>query len=435
MQLTIHRGTKEIGGSCVEIEHSGSRIILDLGIPLVWNEGNRFDLKQYEHLSGKQLIEARVLPNISGLYKWSASSSKVDGLLISHAHLDHYGFVNHVRDDIFRYLGEGTKRIIDLTNLFLGGNCKINNFKYLRSGDALDIGSFKVTPYLMDHSAFDAYAFLIEGGDKRLLYSGDFRDHGRKSKAFYWFLRAIPKNIDTILLEGSLFGREDDAQKTEEDIEKETFAELKKSNSIVFCIVSGQNIDRLVSFYKAALRAKRLFVIDVYTANVLESLKDLAKLPYPSDNFKNMRVFYPFNLCNKLRSKGKVELMIKFRRFRITKKEISENLDKVFMIIRQSMLPDLSRISGIQEATVIYSMWEGYLKDKSMERLLDFMKDKKMHMIKIHTSSHAAIDTLKKIIDRISPKSIIPIHTFYPEQFKALFNNVMTLRDRQKITI
>src|SRR6266436_2552995 len=30
----IHRGTKQIGGTCVEIEASGSRIIVDLGLPL-----------------------------------------------------------------------------------------------------------------------------------------------------------------------------------------------------------------------------------------------------------------------------------------------------------------------------------------------------------------------------------------------------------------
>ena len=32
----------------------------------------------------------------------------------------------------------------------------------------------------MDHSAFDAYGFLIEGGEKKIFYTGDFRGHGRK---------------------------------------------------------------------------------------------------------------------------------------------------------------------------------------------------------------------------------------------------------------
>lgn len=35
MILTIHRGAKQIGGSCVELQaSSGERILLDLGMPL-----------------------------------------------------------------------------------------------------------------------------------------------------------------------------------------------------------------------------------------------------------------------------------------------------------------------------------------------------------------------------------------------------------------
>jgi ribonuclease J len=34
MQVSIHRGTKEIGGSCVEVISSGKRLIIDLGLPL-----------------------------------------------------------------------------------------------------------------------------------------------------------------------------------------------------------------------------------------------------------------------------------------------------------------------------------------------------------------------------------------------------------------
>ena len=34
MRVRIHRGAHEIGGSCVEIEHHGKRIVLDVGRPL-----------------------------------------------------------------------------------------------------------------------------------------------------------------------------------------------------------------------------------------------------------------------------------------------------------------------------------------------------------------------------------------------------------------
>lgn len=34
MTITIHRGTHEIGGSCVEIRTPQAKILLDLGLPL-----------------------------------------------------------------------------------------------------------------------------------------------------------------------------------------------------------------------------------------------------------------------------------------------------------------------------------------------------------------------------------------------------------------
>jgi ribonuclease J len=35
MKFKIHRGTKEIGGSCVEVWTENTRILLDFGMPLV----------------------------------------------------------------------------------------------------------------------------------------------------------------------------------------------------------------------------------------------------------------------------------------------------------------------------------------------------------------------------------------------------------------
>ena len=34
MRVCIHRGSKEIGGSCVEVTSGGKRLLIDLGLPL-----------------------------------------------------------------------------------------------------------------------------------------------------------------------------------------------------------------------------------------------------------------------------------------------------------------------------------------------------------------------------------------------------------------
>ena len=34
MRLRIHRGAQEIGGTCIEVEAAGKRVVLDIGLPL-----------------------------------------------------------------------------------------------------------------------------------------------------------------------------------------------------------------------------------------------------------------------------------------------------------------------------------------------------------------------------------------------------------------
>ena len=48
MKFKIHRGTKEIGGSCVEVWTGNTRILLDFGMPLVEKDGKEFDFGKYK---------------------------------------------------------------------------------------------------------------------------------------------------------------------------------------------------------------------------------------------------------------------------------------------------------------------------------------------------------------------------------------------------
>lgn len=438
MKIRIHRGANEIGGSCVEVEARGSRIVVDIGMPLVDGKGGRFDGRVLQKADGPSLVEKRILPEVKGLYGWEKGNALVDGVIISHAHIDHYGLYEFLHEGVQVHLGEGAKRLIDISELFLGLKGRLRKYAYIKSGEPFSVGVFKVTPYLMDHSAFDAYAFLIESGGKRLLYSGDFRAHGRKAKAFQWFLKSVPHGVDALLLEGSVLGRPDQKTTTEEDVEQMVSEILRDEKGMVLGISSSQNIDRLVSFFKAALRTSRLFLIDVYTANVLDGLKDISpNLPHPSKKFPNIRVYFPTALCNKLRKLDRPDLMTKFKLFRISKKEIGERKGEVLMMIRPSMIEDLSRIRGIGSAPVIYSMWEGYLKDGSMGRFMKFIEENGMRLIKIHSSGHASIQTLKKTVSLIEAKTIIPIHTFYPESYKEHFpmTKILEAKDGQELVI
>ncbi len=432
MKIIIHRGNNEIGGSCVEIISEKSRIIIDIGIPLVKSNGDKFNLNKYSSLSIKELISEKVLPNIKGLYKDDIGNKRIDGILISHAHIDHYGLFNYIRDDVVYYIGKAAKDIIDMTVTFTSLKGSIKNYIPLESGKPLIVGDIKIIPYLMDHSAYDSYAFLIESGCKRIVYSGDFRDHGRKEKAFDYFLNVCPKNVDAILLEGTNLGRENATIKTEREIENDIDRLIKSNEGITLISQSSQNIDRLVSMYKVSRRNNKIFVIDFYTANILSKLSK--SIPHPSPEFSNIRVFYPRYLSIRMAREGHKDLMYKFAKYRISREEVNEKRSSIIMLIRNSMITDFNNID-VKNALFIYSMWTGYLKEDSMKNMLKFIKNNNMDFYHIHTSGHASINTLKKMVYAINPKAIIPIHSFYPEQYIKLGGKVIRLKDGEVLEI
>lgn len=427
MKFKIHRGTKEIGGSCIEVWTDSTRILLDFGMPLVEDDGSQFNFENYKKLTVQELIEQSILPNIRGLY--NNSDKLIDGIILSHAHKDHFGLLNHVHKDVMHYLGEATHEIIKLNNIFTSQDLHLVNTCYFEKEKTFKIGDISITPYWADHSAFDAYSFLVEANDKRIFYSGDFRSHGRKARAFEWFIRNAPKYVDYLLLEGTTIGRSDKAFKTEEEIELDFVNTFKSTHCINYVWTSSQNIDRLVSIYKACLKTGKTFVVDVYTANVLDTLAKFAQLPTPLKDYGQMMVLFPHTLTTRLFDNKHGHLANKFARKKIVKEVISENPSKYVVMVRPSMKIDLNKIVT-DKGNLIYSMWDGYKKQPYTERFIDWLKSKNFTIIDIHTSGHADTIALKRMVGAIQPKYIVPIHTFEGDRYKEIFEEpIVRLKD------
>ncbi len=431
MNFKIHRGTKEIGGSCVEIWTESTRIVVDFGMPLVNPDKTQFDSRTIKNLSVEELIGKEILPNIDGLYEKSDNTA----LVLSHAHQDHFGLIKYVNANCKIYLGKATQKLIEITRIFTNQDWEVLNSQHFESGKSFFIGDIEITPYLMDHSAFDAYAFLIKADGKTRFYSGDFRIHGRKTKAFDWFSYNIEKNVDFLLLEGTTIGRIDKKFSTESEIETEFVDTFKASKGINLIYTSGQNIDRLVSIYRACKRTGKTLAIDFYIANVLKDLSEFGKIPYPSNNFPEIKVFFPYRLSRMISNKGNEKLLYRFKDYKITKEQICEQFDKTVMIVRPSMLKDLEYIKGLEDGIFIYSMWDGYKKEKSTKRFIDFLISKGMAQKQIHTSGHADRDTLKRMVEVLKPKNLIPIHTFEGDEYEDIFTGTKVLRINDNETV
>lgn len=431
MFFKIHRGTKEIGGSCVEVWTENTRIVIDIGMPLVDSDGSEFDFNKYKSFSVDELIDKKVLPNIKGFY--DNANKLIDGVLISHAHIDHYGFSRFLHPEIHYYMGKATHKLIELTCLFTSQQNNIKFFTYFKDSTPFNIGNIKITPYLMDHAAFDAHAFLIEADGKSLFYSGDFRSHGRKEKIFNWFKHKAPRPVDCLFLEGTLMGGNTNKEKSESEIEDALVSKFSENGKINLVYTSGQNIDRLVSIYRACKKTGKLFVIDVYVASILKELQQYAKIPFPSSNFPEVKVIFPNAVTKMLKEKGQEEQFYQFKAFKITKDEIGKNKDNIVLLIRPTLLKYFEYIDG---GNLIYSMWEGYMEKNSTKKFINYLTgERKCSLDIIHTSGHADIDTLLRMVDALKPKLIVPIHTFYGNEYKKHFNQVLEVNDGVEVKI
>lgn len=398
MKACIRRGSNQIGGSAVEIiADNQQRLIIDIGLPLDAEENT-----------------ADLLPQIKGLKE---KSSDLLGILISHAHQDHYALGLHIDKHIPVYMGRISAKILEVSAQHnLPQAFCFKNIMTFNNQQSFQVGAFKITPYLTDHSAYDSYSFLIEADGKRLFYSGDFRAHGRKSKLFESLIKNPPQDIDILLLEGSCLGRkQSEKYETETALEAKFLNTLKCSKGLCLVQTSSQNIDRIVTIYRACKKSNRSLVISGYTGHILQCLEN-QKIP----NFT-------WSDVKKLSVKAA-------KKHEITIKTIEKEPEKYTILLCGYIFKMLKESPILNpKTTFIYSMWEGY-KEEYQEKL-NLMKDKGIKMIDIHTSGHADIPSLKRFASALNPKHLVPIHTFYPQEFKELFDNVVIYKDNQIFAI
>ena len=434
MNLKIHRGTHEIGGTCVELGTENTRIIIDLGMPLVDPSGKQFDFREYEELDVSELRSQGILPDIDGLY--GQADTAVDGVLISHAHQDHYGLIDFISLDVPFYAGKATKDLIRLTREFTSGNKVSNNFIHFQDSEPFRIGDFTVTAFLQDHSGFDAYGFLIKAEGKTVLYTGDFRKHGRKGSLFKRQKRIIPKNVDYLLLEGTQIRRIEQETITEQEIEDKLISLLQKTSGLVLMYTSGQNIDRLVSLYRACLQANRKLVLDFYTASVLKTLSKYNDIPFPSRDYRDLRVYYPPRLTGRMIEQGLEQYPYQFTSYKISPKDVDRDPAKYVLTVRPSVKNWLDKLHHKRGGIFIYSLWKGYLTQHYTNKFVTYLEEQGYPMHYLHTSGHADTPTLQEFVSALQPQCIIPIHTFHPGEYEHFFDvPVHSLQDGEMLPI
>ena len=421
MKLIIHRGAKQIGGSCIEVSTERTRLILDVGAPLD-------DPAKLLERPRQKDERPENLPPVSGLFD---DGPRVDAVLLSHAHGDHTGLLSWVNPKIPVYLSRGTSKMLMAGSIF-AGQPKLDRKRerILQPRKPTRIGDITVTGLPVDHSAFDSMALLIEADGKRLLYSGDLRMHGRKrgmARALFQFIAKRP--VDVLLMEGTNLSKEAQRSRwngTEKELEEELLKAITRCYFPVLANFSPQHIDRFVSFYRATRRAGRVFVTDVYGAFVLHLVSDQCRIPKPTGR-NGIRVYYNQSFEKTWRKKNLKKIHDMFLADRIDLPTILADPDRYVMLFRPSMLK-LDFGGELPENTMcLYSMWPGYLAKPEYRALQTALK--KGELSECHTSGHIFGDDLVEFVNAINPHQVVPVHTETPEIFQELFQNALLLSD------
>ena len=366
-----------------------------------------------------------LLPNVPGFRE---PDDSLLGVVISHPHQDHYGLAQHIHSAVPVYIGEDAHNILKAASSYVPKGRAFANPRFIADKKPVDIGPFRIMPYLVDHSAFDAYALFVEADGKRVFYSGDFRVHGRKAGMVESLINYPPKDIDVLLMEGTTIGRSGTSEGfiTESALEQEFVQAFRETQGIHFVWTSSQNIDRMVTIFRAAKRTGRTLVIDLYTAVVLEAT---GKGTIPQSGWEGVRLYIPYNQKEFIKRNKLFSDLGRHQTNRIFPEHLPSMYKRAVMLFRPMAMRDYGVQAVLDGAGFSYSMWEGYLKENSARKVTTWLKNNGMSWKVIHTSGHASLVDLKRFAAALKPRRLVPIHSFETNRFAEFFDNVVQQED------
>jgi ribonuclease J len=429
VKFIIHRGTKQIGGNCAEVIAGKTRIILDVGLPLDYKDTKFIDRRTPRKPRSYFPSTDPHVPKVPGLFQ---EGPPVVAILISHAHADHAGLLNYANPAIPVYCTEGTSKML------MAGSIFANQVKLERSREReiapiepTRIGDFVVTAYPVDHSVLGSVAFLIEADGKRLLYSGDLRLHGRKPGMVRQLLAGVAsKPVDVLMMEGTHFSSQREAGCTEAELEDKILEHIRPLSGLVLANFSPLHLDRLVTFYKAACRAGRTFVVDPYAAFVLHLVASKCHVPKPEAK-NGIMVYYNQHFEQTWQKRNLAKINAMFLQDRIEMETILSNPGGYVMVCRPSMLKYDFRGILPCGTTWIYSYWEGYMDHPASQfpHLKAKLQDTGGSFVVYHTSGHIFAEDIEKFVKVLNPGRVVPIHTTGRCEFQKRFKNVLLVED------
>ena len=485
--ITFYGGIDEIGGNKFLLEDKGTRVFLDFGMQM--GKANEYfaEFTQPRILNGMgDLFEFGLLPKIHGIYRKDYSKhtnfdddhtkdTDIDGVLLSHAHVDHCAYIHYLRPEIPIYCTEATKLIMQVFQ-DTGSHEEYITYKenfhtyQNRNGtqsraktDAtrtvmprainiiqpykkFKIDSIEIEPVPVDHSLPGVCGFIIYTSKGTIGYTADLRFHGRRRSESQTFVEKCAKaDLDHILCEGTRIDKT--SSQTEYDVEDSIKKITEKTQKLVVASYPVRDLDRLLSFYNAAKNVGRYLVVDMKQAYLLKLFgdsKDYSKI-YPTLDDPIIKIFNPRKSWGLVDKDWDKKLVLgDYKKWEhefigaensVIHKDISSKQKEYMFYCNDFRLHELIDIRPSENSSYIRSSTEPFDDEMRLDHnrikrwLIHFgLLNSEKNWDVMHVSGHGSGDQIGHIVEQTKAKSIIPIHTTHKEHFEKLHDNVKQVK-------
>ncbi|KXB04920.1 hypothetical protein AKJ48_00895 [candidate division MSBL1 archaeon SCGC-AAA261O19] len=433
--LTFYDGVDTIGGTKIHLESRGRGILLDFGQNFK-NESNFYEeyLKPRSTRGIYDYFTLGLLPPLdiyredlipADLARKELKAVDLDGVLVTHAHMDHVGYIGLLKREIPIFSSPMSAAILkSIQDTGVGGVPR--EIAYMKERErtededrVLKSKSYRKTPssgrdfYLtsrpseelldfwsdtpsrrgheagklsevnendkplpfqwfeVSHSIYGATAYCVKTEDGWIVYTGDLRFHGKKGDKTKKFVKEASKlNAKVLITEGTRTGREETENETEEDVYQNCLTATESEDNLVIGDFSPRNLERLETFLKIAEKTGRKLVATTKDGYALDSLRCVDGV----DRASRVRVYKDLTVW-KRRRKWEKQVLEKFEEQTIDPQEISKNPGQYILCFSFWDIKNLLDIMP-EGGSYIYSTSEAYTEEQELdvERLWEWLQ-------------------------------------------------------------
>jgi len=470
MKLTFFGGVNEIGGNKILLEENNASLFLDFGKS--YKEASLYfeEFVNPRAVQGiKDYLELDLIPKKQGLYRndleeilskenheiSSYEKIKLDGILLSHPHMDHVGYLSFIDEKIPVYLTKDSLLVLKTFNIIKPKNLeneiyeisyphyldskkrkKIKrDFKVVENLKPFKIKNLEITPIFVDHSAPGATMFLIKSKNEKILYSGDFRLSEIKKDYLEKITSYLKKEeISYFLCEGTRI--KEIKVLNEEEVYKKAKEKVSKIKGLIVADYSLTDIARFLTLQKIAKDLKRKIALPFNYFGYLAFLKENG---FEIEISKNVILYG--------KKKAKLNKWEKdlIKRYPFVEAEVIRKNHKDYLVILNFyQIQELIDLKPDENSYFLRAITEPHSEEMeiSEERFINWIKHFKMQGLteegkfeRAHVSGHISGKEIEEFISKIKPDCVIPIHTEYPEEFKKFHKNVKIIKKGETVVI